>query len=191
MIFAGVGNLTVGSISLAIVDDVLVFGGSEGRLHAIHARSGTPLWSKILSQELVYRPIQAPGTELYDRMKREGRLIYEFDFYEGQTNTVPKMNPDVLSSGYRKTPEYICAPEHLSERAKTFLRDYQAYKPKRSDSGFRLRHLKVLYRYIGIFLRIVYHVGIHGNQGCHFWELFSWTCKNRPDNLDLALFFGV
>ncbi len=45
----------------AIVEGVVVFGGGDGQLHGVHAGSGILAWSKPLSQELVYRPVAAPG----------------------------------------------------------------------------------------------------------------------------------
>src|SRR5690606_4669079 len=40
-----------------------------------------------------------PGTELYDRMKREGRLLSTFKFGEDATNVIPLMGLDELEKG--------------------------------------------------------------------------------------------
>ena len=45
----------------AIFQDRLVVGGKEGVLRGIHAKTGDRLWKKVLAQELVYRPVAAPG----------------------------------------------------------------------------------------------------------------------------------
>ncbi len=131
-----------------------------------------------------------PGTELYARMKREGRLIYEFDFHESQTNIVPKMDARVLSEGYRQVLTHIYSPKHILERASNFLRDYRTnYRGiAPNTSGWSL---KLVLRYAGIFFRLVGMVGIRGPQRPYFWRLVYWTYKNRPDLIDLAFFLGV
>ncbi len=132
-----------------------------------------------------------PGTELYERMKREGRLIYEFDFHESQTNIVPKMDACLLSEGYRKVLKHIYSPEHVCERAMRFLSDYQKDRQDSGAYGWELRHLGTVFRYLGILARIIFWVGIRGKQRRHFWKLIKWTLVHRPERIDLALFFGV
>ncbi|MGH8593652.1 MAG: B12-binding domain-containing radical SAM protein [Gammaproteobacteria bacterium] len=132
-----------------------------------------------------------PGTELYERMKREGRLIYEFDFHESQTNIVPKMDARLLSEGYRKVLKHIYSPEHVCERAMRFLSDYQKDRQDSGAYGWELRHLGIACRYLGILARIIFWVGIRGKQRRHFWKLIKWTLAHRPERIDLALFFGV
>ena len=131
-----------------------------------------------------------PGTELYNRMKREGRLVYQFDFHESQTNIIPKMDVDVLSAGYRRILEYICSPKYVYERAKNFLVEHNAHRVS-YDSGYTLSHVPVMARFFGVFLRMIYHVGIRGEQRYYFWKLVAWAWKNKREYLDLAIFFGI
>lgn len=132
-----------------------------------------------------------PGTELYDRMKREGRLVYQFDFHESQTNIIPKMDPRELSAGYKRILQYICFPEHVYERAKNLLSAYQNHRFENPGPWFKLSYLRVFLRYGIVFSRIVYYAGIQGKQRKYFWKLIGWTLLNRPKQLDLAFFLGV
>ncbi len=131
-----------------------------------------------------------PGTELYDRMKREGRLIYEFDFHESQTNIVPKMDARTLSAGYKQILTHLCAPEHVFERATAFMRDYRTQYLGQLPLTAPW-NLTLVRRYLGIIWRIIYSVGLRGPQRAHFWRLIRWTAVNRRDLIDLAFFFGV
>ncbi len=131
-----------------------------------------------------------PGTELYARMKREGRLIYEFDFHESQTNIVPRMDARLLSAGYQKVLRSIYSPELAGERARTLLRDYRQ-DPIASHENVGGWTAPLLRRYLGVVLRMVYHIGIRGRGRRHFWALFCWTLVHRPRHLDLAFFFGL
>ncbi len=47
-----------------------------------------------------------PGTRLYERMRKEGRLVNEMtgDNVDGTTNIIPKMGLEPLREGYRKAP---------------------------------------------------------------------------------------
>lgn len=131
-----------------------------------------------------------PGTELYERMKREDRLVYEFDFHESQTNIVPKMDAGVLSAGYKKVLRSIYAPEFVRERAKTMLLDYRQ-NPIASHENVGGWTLPLLRRYLGIVVRMVYHIGIRGKGRRNFWALVRWTLLHRPRHVDLAFFFGL
>ena len=123
-------------------------------------------------------------------MKREGRLVYEFDFHESQTNIVPKMDAGVLSAGYKKVLRSIYRPRILRERAKTMLLDYRQ-DPIASHENVGGWTLPLLRRYLGIVVRMVYHIGIRGEGRRNFWALVRWTLLHRPRHVDLAFFFGL
>ncbi|RPJ37790.1 MAG: radical SAM protein, partial [Planctomycetaceae bacterium] len=63
-----------------------------------------------------------PGTRLYERMKREGRLVSEMsgDNVDGSTNLIPKMGMEALRQGYREILDQIYAPQVYYERVLTF-----------------------------------------------------------------------
>jgi len=131
-----------------------------------------------------------PGTELYTRMKQEGRLIEEFNFHESETNIIPIMDPDVLRDGYNRLLKTIYSPENIYQRTQNFLNEY---KKDSLCNPVKITDIKlsVLARYTAIIIRIVYYLGIKGKHRGQFWRLIGWALKNQPGLVDAALGFGV
>ncbi len=126
-----------------------------------------------------------PGTELYERLQREGRLIGQFDFDETRTNIVPVMDSALLDRGYKEILGNIYSPEQVYQRARTFLRENRRAEvetPVSRGKGWRD---------LGIFFRIVFHLGIAGEERGYFWKLLLWTLIHRPGRLVLAFLFAV
>jgi radical SAM superfamily enzyme YgiQ (UPF0313 family) len=69
-----------------------------------------------------------PGTKLYERLKKEGRVCgyISGDNADGTTNIIPKMEMSTLLKGYRKIQQNIYLPGPYYQRVKTFLREYNA-----------------------------------------------------------------
>ena len=97
------------------------------------------------------RLIASPRTQLYERLKREHRLLKETsgnntDF---ATNFIPRMDYDLLINGYKKVLSTLYSPRHYYERVRTFLREYIPPRKRRrlsiSSELFR-RILQVNYR---------------------------------------------
>ncbi len=131
-----------------------------------------------------------PGTELYARMKREGRLIEEFNFHESETNIIPVMDPDDLRNGYKRVLQTIYSPENIVRRTQNLLK---CYRSAARAAPLKITEIKlsVLARYLAIMARIIYYLGIRGKHRGHFWKLFGWTLKHHRGVLDVALGFGV
>jgi len=128
--------------------------------------------------------LQAPyGTRLYERLKREGRILGNMsgDNVNGSTNIVPRMGLATLREGYRKILDQIYSPKLYYERVKTFLQDYE---PPRIRVHFE-------FEYILAFLRSVYQLGIKGVERVHYWRLFFWTLFRRPRLLPLAITLAI
>ena len=128
--------------------------------------------------------LQAPfGTELYRRLKGEGRILDEIsgDNADGSTNIIPKMNLDTLREGYKRLMDQIYSPDYYYERIKTLLREY---KPP------RLRvHLDA--EYLLAFFRSIYQLGIRGKERWHYWRLMFWTLFRRPRAFPLAVTLAI
>jgi len=124
-----------------------------------------------------------PGTELYHRLLREGRLRSKVsgDNVDGTTNVIPLMNFDVLRDGYRRILESIYSPEYYYQRVKTFLREYKAPKIKAPLS----------LDYIVAFFRANLHLGILGSERAEYWKLLFWTLFRRPQLFPLAVTFAI
>jgi radical SAM superfamily enzyme YgiQ (UPF0313 family) len=128
--------------------------------------------------------LQAPfGTNLYDRMQKEGRLISEFsgDNVNGLTNILPVMGMGPLVAGYRKLLNEIYSPKYYYERVTTFLREYRP----------PLIKAKLERQYILAFWRSIYKLGILGVERVHYWRLFFWTLFKRPRLFPLAITFAI
>ena len=128
--------------------------------------------------------LQAPlGTRLYERMKKEGRLVDQFsgDNVDGSTNIIPRMGIEPLKDGYRKILSHIYTPKYYYERIRTFLREYQ---PPKIRIQFEPQYVLALWRSI-------YQLGIRGAERVHYWRLFFWTLFRRPRLFPLAITFAI
>ena len=128
--------------------------------------------------------LQAPyGTELYDRMEKEGRLIQQMsgDNTDGSSNIIPRMNADVLQNGYRQIIRTIYSPRHFYERIRQFLSHYH---PARNAVTIEPNEIMA-------FLRSVLYLGILGAERKYYWNLFFWTITHRPDLFPQAITFAI
>jgi radical SAM superfamily enzyme YgiQ (UPF0313 family) len=130
--------------------------------------------------------IALPGTQLYERLKKERRLLHETsgnntDF---ETNFVPRMDYDLLISGYQKVLSTLYAPKHYYERIRTFLREY--VPPKEKKMPFRFRP-----NYLAAFIRSVIVLGIVGKERFQYWRLLFWTLFSRPRLMTQAVTLSI
>ena len=128
--------------------------------------------------------LQAPrGTRLYERLKREGRLLDQMsgDNVDGTTNIIPNMNLDTLREGYKSILRYIYSPQHYYQRVKTLLREY---KPPKIETPLD-------FEYVLAFFRSIYQLGIIGKERVHYWKLLSWTLFRRPRLFPQAVKFAI
>jgi radical SAM superfamily enzyme YgiQ (UPF0313 family) len=128
--------------------------------------------------------LQAPiGTQLYQRMLREGRIrnTYSGDNVDGETNIVPKMDLDLLKKGYRSILDSIYSAKGFYERVRTFLKDYQ---PAHHAVTLRWEEIAALFKSI-------FEIGIKSKERRHYWRLFFWTLVNFPKKFPLAITFTI
>jgi len=124
-----------------------------------------------------------PGTRLYERMKKEGRLRGDSsgDNVDGTTNIIPTMSLDVLREGYKGILQHIYSPEHYYQRIRTFLREY---KPPRMRGRIRFSHILAL-------VRSFYRLGLVGQGRLHYWKLLLWTQFRRPRLIPEAVVLAI
>jgi hypothetical protein len=128
--------------------------------------------------------LQAPsGTRLYERLKREGRLLGQTsgDNVNGTTNIIPNMDPDIFREGYKNILKNIYSPEKFYQRIKTFFREYKAPKIK----------TKIKFDHILALFRSMYVLGILGKERVQFWDLLLWTGFHRRELLPMAVTFAI
>jgi radical SAM superfamily enzyme YgiQ (UPF0313 family) len=124
-----------------------------------------------------------PGTNLFERLQRESRVMATFsgDNVDGTTNIIPKMGIDKLLAGYRSIMAQIYTPENYYRRVRTLLNDLKAtefYQP-----------LDVQ-RFLSFF-RTAFRLGILGKERFHYWQLLGWTLRRNPRQLSLAVTLAI
>ena len=128
--------------------------------------------------------LQAPvGTRLYERLKKEGRVLgyTSGDNVDGTTNIVPKMDLETLREGYRNIMQHIYSSKYYYRRIRTFLREYKAPKIRNP-----LDYQRVL-----AFFRSSVRLGILGRERLQYWGLLWWTLFRRPSLLPLAVTLAI
>lgn len=128
--------------------------------------------------------LQAPfGTDLYRRMKQEGRLTNEMsgDNVDGSTNIIPKMPKEDLLYGYKKIINTIFSPVEFYQRIQTFLINYNPLQ----ETG------KIEFNEIIAFFRTVWRIGILSPARKYYWKLITWTLIHKPRLFPLAITFTV
>ncbi|HUX00078.1 MAG TPA: B12-binding domain-containing radical SAM protein [Phycisphaerae bacterium] len=124
-----------------------------------------------------------PGTKLYERLNREGRLLGRTsgDGVDGTTNLVPRMNLERLREGYRNVLERIYSPKRYYERVRIFLREYRAPKVQ----------VRMQLQYVLAFLRSILRLGILDKGRLGYWRLLIWTHFRRPELFALAVTLAI
>jgi hypothetical protein len=124
-----------------------------------------------------------PGTRLYQRLSRQGRLLGHTtgDNVDGTTNFIPRMNLDMLLLGYRRLLEYIYSPGPYYQRIRTFLREY---RPRQWPVTMNWRNLLA-------FCQANFRLGVLGRERFYYWRLLLWTFFHRPSLLSLAVTLSI
>ncbi len=124
-----------------------------------------------------------PGTRLYERMQKEGRLLHNSsgDNVDSNTNIIPKMDLDVLRKGYTDMMTQLYSPKHYYQRVRTLLQEYRA---PQYQERFRLSHLLA-------FIRSVVLLGVVGRERFQYWKMLVWTFFNRQHSIPLAVTLAI
>ncbi len=124
-----------------------------------------------------------PGTRLFDRLKRENRVVgmISGDNVDGSTNILPKMGLDRLIHGYRSIMGYIYTPKYYYRRVKIFLKEFRA-----PEVGIPMD----LQRFLAFF-RSCFRLGILGKERYHYWNLLVWALIRRPRLFPLAITLAI
>jgi radical SAM superfamily enzyme YgiQ (UPF0313 family) len=125
-----------------------------------------------------------PRTRLYERLEKEKRLLKDTsgDNTDLSINFIPRMNNDVLISGYKRILETLYSPKYYYRRVETFLKEYMPPKKK-------IFHLN-MNNFFALFKSMVI-LGIAGKERFQYWKLFFWTIFRRPKLFPLAITFSI
>ncbi|MGD8961863.1 MAG: B12-binding domain-containing radical SAM protein [Desulfobacterales bacterium] len=123
-----------------------------------------------------------PGTRLYNRLKKEGRLAGLVSCNtDGTTNIIPRMDLKALIDGYKRIMGQIYSPKIYYDRVRTFLKEYKAPE---ANLPFSIHDLMA-------FLRSCIRLGILGKERFQYWKLLLWTLRKRPELLSLAITLAI
>ncbi len=124
-----------------------------------------------------------PGTQLYERMEKEGRLCgaSSGDNVDGTTNFQPAMERDVLQDGYKGILKHIYSPKHFYHRIRTYLRNSG---PNRARSPLQLSDIHAL-------VLSFWRLGILGRERFQYWRLLLSTLFRRPRLLPEAVKLAI
>lgn len=126
-----------------------------------------------------------PGTELYERIKKENRLSKPFAFLEGETNIVPVMDLEKLYRGFLHVTEEIYTPSGSYDRIIQFFKKYKYPKTQISvKTPFNAELFAMVFR-------IVYLLGIKDESRGKFWKLIFWAFRNDIKLVDKSVFYAI
>ncbi len=124
-----------------------------------------------------------PGTKLFERLKRENRLVKAFsgDNVDGTTNILPQMGTERLLKGYRSIMKHIYSPKNFYKRVKIFLKELKNPVIKMPmDTGRILA-----------FFRSGFRLGLLGRERLYYWRLLLWTLFHKPRLVPLAVTLSI
>jgi radical SAM superfamily enzyme YgiQ (UPF0313 family) len=124
--------------------------------------------------------LQAPtGTALYQRLKREGRIIGECSGNNvmDDTNILTRMDRDTLRTNYRALVQALYEPKTYYDRVKDLLTHLKSPKEKSPlTPGILLAVLRCFF-WLGLVRRCRFH----------FWRVFLWTCFHKRKSIPVCL----
>ncbi|HAF62209.1 MAG TPA: B12-binding domain-containing radical SAM protein [Anaerolineaceae bacterium] len=128
-----------------------------------------------------------PGTKLFDRMSRSGRIDHMMsgDNVDGSTNLVTKMDVDILKTEYSGLLNHLYSPEQYYRRVKTFLQEYKLPKVKWN------MNFQFITENLMAFLRSIIKLGIFSKERLYYWKLFFWTLFHKPRSFAQAITFSI
>ena len=129
--------------------------------------------------------LNAPrGSALYERMRREGRLIGETtgNNVNISSNFIPKMDPRTLIEGYKKLISALYSPKNYYERLKKFLSVYKLPKLSRP---------KIDFNDVRAFLRSTFYIGFLGKERKEYWKILLWSIFKKPKYFSTVVAFAI
>jgi radical SAM superfamily enzyme YgiQ (UPF0313 family) len=124
-----------------------------------------------------------PGTELYARLKAEGRLLGKAmgNNVDLATNVLPRMGMEALQEGYRALMGHIYSSRPYYERVKTFLTEYRLPRVRLPLDWVSIRAL----------FRSMVELGIRDADRRYYWDLLFWTLRRRPELFSMAVTLAI
>ena len=124
------------------------------------------------------------GTQLYQRLEREGRLLGDASGNNTAIalNFTPRMKPGTLIAGYRSILDTIYSPKQYYQRVIRLLSEYEP---------LRTGKFRVQPGYLGALWKSMLFLGVIGKERLQFWKLFFWSLLRRPRLFPLAITYAI
>ena len=129
--------------------------------------------------------LNAPtGTRLYERLKKEGRLLRTMsgDNMDGDTNFIPKMDFQFLKKSYRNLIDKLYEPKEFYARLKVFLHDYRLPQWKSGRTSFNE---------IRAFFKTLFVLGLWEKGRWQYWKVLLYSLFKFPQKFPLAVRLSV
>jgi hypothetical protein len=130
--------------------------------------------------------LNAPrGTRLYERLKKENRLVKGFtgDNTDCSLNFIPKMKTETLINGYKNILNTIYAPKQYYERITMLLKEFRPH--------YEIRAYQLKLSHVVGFFRSVWILGVVDNGRKHFWKFILTVLVKRPKFFPLSLILSA
>ena len=126
-----------------------------------------------------------PGTRLYQRLKKENRLLKNFsgDQMDCSLNFIPNMNYETLINGYKNILNTIYSPKQYYERIKTFLKEYRPTPRKRIP--------QIQFYHIRAFIKSMWVLGVRERGRKYYWKFFVSTLLKRPRAFPISMSLAI
>ncbi len=129
--------------------------------------------------------LNAPKTtRLYERLKNEGRLLFESsgNNTDYTLNFIPKMNRNDLVRGYKNIIQKIYSGKNYYQRVLLFIK---RFKPSVvNKTSLSALHIKA-------FIKSIFLLGIVDRFRKYYWELIFWCLLNQPKSLKKAIAYSI
>jgi len=124
-----------------------------------------------------------PQTALYQRLKREGRILAETrgNNTDAVLNFVTRLDRDMLISGYRDLMRRLYAPHNYYRRIRAFLRSFEPRGPK----------LRLSSADLNAFLKSLWLLGVWQKGRSRYWLLLGSTLFASPRKLPAAIELSI
>jgi len=126
-----------------------------------------------------------PGTRLYQRLKKESRLLETVsgDNTDCSMNFIPRMDHETLINGYKHIITTIYSPNQYYRRIKVLLKEYKPQKRK-GMSQLRFWHILAL-------IRSIWFLGIRERGRRQYWRFFGSILLSNPRSFPLSMTLAV
>jgi radical SAM superfamily enzyme YgiQ (UPF0313 family) len=116
-------------------------------------------------------------TKLYQRLKKEGRILTDFDGNNTNfsLNFIPRMNKEELLKGYRTLLEGIYDVKPFYQRVKTSVRNSAGNGSKENFKRKKISAVELI-----ALLKSIFWLGIFDKSRFYYWRLFFWSLFTKP-----------